>query len=106
MGVCVAYTNGIFMVCKLNVGSSWVNSDGAFHVRGYETSCQTGHVSVDGACISWVPEHAMSMASLACMLKGMHADAISWFLTRAVSREIHACLRSQDLARVSALKLA
>jgi hypothetical protein len=92
MGVCVAYINGMFMVCKLNVGSSSVNSDGVFHVRGYETSCQTGHVSVDGACISWVPEHAMSMASLACMLKGMHAYAISWFPTREIFREMHVCL--------------
>jgi hypothetical protein len=47
----------------LDLASS-VNSDGVFQVRGYETSCQTGHVSVDVVCTSWVPEHAMSMASL------------------------------------------
>ncbi len=92
MGGCVAYISGMFMVSNLVVGSSRVNSDVVFQVRGNETSCQTGHVSVGGACISWVPDHAMSMASLECMLNGMHADAIAWCLTRAISREIHVYL--------------
>jgi hypothetical protein len=39
------------------------------------------------------------------MLKGVHADAMAWLLTRAIFRENHVCLGSLDLARVAALKL-
>ena len=93
-------------MCNLHVPSWSIKFDWMLHFCGRQTSCQTGHMSVAGCCISWVPKHALSMASVECLLKGMHAMAIPWSLIGASSRDIDVCMWRQCLAGVAALELA